>query len=99
MMYHEEHITKMIKLDLKLLMFRSSIHSYSDSYIPVKGPTTVEYKAVQDQPNNTANENVTYKHCKPFINISRIDNTQVDGAHNINLVMSIYNVMEYSDNY
>ena len=44
MMYHEEGITKIIKLDLKLLMFRSSIYSYSDSYIPVKGPTTVENK-------------------------------------------------------
>ena len=35
----------------------------------------------------------------PFINcISRISNTQVD-AHDIDVVMHMYNLIEYSDNY
>ena len=43
---------------------------------------------------------VIFKNCAPFTNcISRIDNMQVDDAHDINVVMSIYNWVEYSDNY
>ena len=43
---------------------------------------------------------VIFKNCAPFTNcISRIDNMLVDDAHDINVVMSIYNLVEYSDNY
>ena len=43
---------------------------------------TVENKVAQDQPSNAANEKVIFKNCALFSNcISRINNTQVDGAH------------------
>ena len=41
-----------------------------------------------------------FKNCAPFTNcISEIDNTQIDNAEYIDLVMLIYNLIEYSDNY
>ena len=43
---------------------------------------------------------VIFKNCIPFINcISEIDNTQVDNAKGINIVMPMYNLIEYRDNY
>ena len=43
---------------------------------------------------------VTFKTCAPFTNcISEINNTQVDDAKDINIVMPMYNLIEYSDNY
>ena len=43
---------------------------------------------------------VVFKNCAPFSNCkSRTSNTQVEDAHDIDLVMLIYNLLEYSDNY
>ena len=41
-----------------------------------------------------------FKNCAPFTNcISDINNTQIDNTRDINIVMPIYNLIEYSDNY
>ena len=41
-----------------------------------------------------------FKNSAPFIDcVTEINNTQVDNAKNLNLVMPMYNVIEYSDNY
>ena len=43
---------------------------------------------------------MAFKNCAPFTNcISKINNTQVDNAKDIDVVMSMYNLIEYSDNY
>ena len=43
---------------------------------------------------------VSFKNCAPFINcISEINNTQIDNAKDIDIVMPMYNLIEYSDNY
>ena len=43
---------------------------------------------------------VAFKTCAPFTNcISEINNTQVDNAKDIGIVMPMYNLIEYSDNY
>ena len=43
---------------------------------------------------------VAFKNCAPFTNcISEINNTQVDNAKDIDIVMPMYNLIEYSDNY
>ena len=40
------------------------------------------------------------KNCAPFTDyISEINNKQVDNAKNIDVVMSMYNLIEYSDDY
>ena len=41
-----------------------------------------------------------FKNYAPFTNcISKINNTQVDNAKDIDIVMPMYNLIEYSDNY
>ena len=43
---------------------------------------------------------VIFKNCTPFINgISEINNTQIDNAKDIDIVMPMYNLIEYRDNY
>ena len=42
---------------------------------------------------------VTFKNCAPFTKcISRINNTDIDNAQDIDIVMPMYNLIEYSDN-
>ena len=42
---------------------------------------------------------VVFKNCAPFTNcISEIKITQIDNAKNINLLMSMYNLTEHTDN-
>ena len=41
-----------------------------------------------------------FKNCAPFTNfISEINNTDLDKAKDIDIVMPMYNLIEYSDNY
>ena len=43
---------------------------------------------------------VVFKNCAPFTNCpSKINNTQVDNAKDIDIVMPMYNLIEYSNNY
>ena len=45
-------------------------------------------------------KDVTLKNCAPFTKcISRINNTDTDNAQDIDIVMPMYNLIEYSDNY
>ena len=46
------------------------------------------------------NKRVIFKNCTTFtICISEINNTQVGNAKDIDIVMPMYNLIEYSDNY
>ena len=74
----------------KTSMLRSSLCNYSDAYIFVKGPITVENTLAQGQPNNGANEKVIFKNCAPFTNcMNRTNNMQVDDDPGIDVVISI----------
>ena len=43
---------------------------------------------------------VTVKNCAPFTTcISEINNTQVDNSEDTDIVMPVYNLIEYTDNY
>ena len=81
-------------------MLRSSLRGYSDEHILVKGTITVTNTAVQGQLNNGVNKEVIFKNRAPFTNCkSRINITQVDDVLSIDVVMPMYNLIEYSDNY
>ena len=72
---------------------------YRDAYVHVKGTITVNNTATAAAANN-ANKKVIIKNCTPYtICISEINNTQVDNAKDIDIVMPMYNLIEYSDNY
>ena len=81
-------------------MLRSSLCNYSDAYILVNRNITVNNTAVAGADENNANKKVIFKNCAPFTNcISKINNTQIDNAEYIDIVMPMYNLIEYSDNY
>ena len=81
-------------------MLKFSLCDYSESYIIVKGTIAVNYTDAADANANNTNNKIVFKSCASFTNwISEIDNTQVENSKDIDIVMSIYNLMEYSDNY
>ena len=81
-------------------MLKSSLCDYSDAYILVKGTISVNNTAALGAGANNTNKKVIFKNCAPFSNcISEINNTQIDNAKDIDIVMPMYNLIEYSDNY
>ena len=83
----------------KTSMLRSSLCDYSDPYIAVKGTITVPNIGTVATQNNR-NKEVIFKNCTPFTDwMSEINNTQIDNAKDIDVVMNIYNLIEYSENY
>ena len=81
-------------------MLKSSLSDYSDAYVHVKGTITVNNTAAADADANNTNKKVTFKNCAPFTNaISEINNTQTDNAKDLDIVMPMYDLIEYSDNY
>ena len=81
-------------------MLRSRLCDYGDAYILVKGNITVNNTAADGAAANNTNKKVIFKNCAPFTNcISKINNTQIDNAEYIDIVMPMYNLIEYSDNY
>ena len=81
-------------------MLKSSLSGYSDAYILVEGNIAVNNTSAADSDGNNTNKKVIFKCCAPFTNfISEIINTQVDNAKDIDVVMSVYNSIEYSDDY
>ena len=81
-------------------MLKSSLCDYSDAYILVKGTISVNNTAAAAAAANNTNKKVICKNCAPFTNcISEINNTQIDNAKDIDTVMPMYNLIEYSDNY
>ena len=86
------------QIKFKTSMLRSSLGDYCDAYILVSATITVPITAAAADPNNR--KNIIIKNCTPFTNcISEINNSQIDNAKDIDIVMSIYNFIEYSDNY
>ena len=86
----------------KTTMLKSSLRDYSDAYILVKGMITINGRGA-DAAARQADERdkgVSFKNVVPFINcISAINNTQINNAKDIDIVMPMYNLIEYSDNY
>ena len=88
------------QIKFKTTMLKSSLCNYSDAYILVKGTISVNHTAAQGAAANNTYKKVIFKNCAPFPNcISEINNTQIDNAKDIDIVMPMYNLIEYSDNY
>ena len=88
------------QIKFKTTMLKSSLCDYSDAYILNKGTISVNNTAAQGANANNTDKKVIFKNCAPFTNfISEINNTQIDNSKDIDIVMSMYNLIEYSDNY
>ena len=84
----------------KTILLRSNLCDYADAYILVKG-TIIITGSGNDDATKWADERdkgVTFKNCAPFTKcISRINNIDKDNAQDIDIVMTLYNLIEYSD--
>ena len=77
-------------------MITSNLCDYSDEYIHVKRTITIPNTAAA----NNANKKVIFKNCAPFPNcISKINNTQVNDAHDDDTVVFLNNLIEQSHIY
>ena len=84
----------------KTSMLRSGSCDYSDAYILIKGTITVPNTAVAGAAPDNRNKRVIFKNWVPFTDsIREINNTEIDHAQYIDVVISIYNLIECSDNY
>ena len=89
-------------IKFKTTMLRSNLCDYADAYILVKGTITITGAGDDDAAKrlDERNKGVIFKNCAPFTKcISRINNTDIDNAQDIDIVMPMYNLIEYSDNY
>ena len=90
------------QIKFKTTMLKSSLCEYSDAYILVKGKITIVGTGdnATTRQADERNKGVVFKNCAPFIKcISEINNTPIDNAKDIDIVMPMYNLIEYSDNY
>ena len=78
-------------------MLRSGLCDYSDAYILASRTATAAALAAGGRNNHIQ---VVFRKCAPFTNcISEINNTQIDNPKDIDVVIPINNLIEYSDNY
>ena len=75
------------QIGFKTSMLRYSLCDYSGAYILVKGNRSVNKTAAADA-------DAPFTDC-----ISKTNSTQVDNDKDIDIVMPMYNLIEYSDNY
>ena len=75
-------------------MLRSDLYDYSNAYIIVKGRINVKPTA-----NTDIEKKDVLKNNSPFWSrITEINNILMDNAEDLQIVMSMYNLLEYSQN-
>ena len=83
------------QIRFKTSMLRSDLCDYSDAYIVVKGTITVT-----DPNNANYDKKLAFKNNAPFTScISKINNTLIDNPADLDIVMPMYNLLEYNKNY
>ena len=83
-------------------MIRSHLCDYSDEYILVRGTITINGAGDNDSAKQAdeRNKGVIFKDYAPFTDcISEVNNNQIDYTKDINVVITMYNLIEYSFNY
>ena len=86
-------------IKFKTTMLRSNLCDYADGYILVKRTITITATGDDDATNRAdeRDKGVTFKNCAPFTKcVIRINN---NNAQDIDIVMPMYNLIEYSNNY
>ena len=83
------------EIRIKTSMLRSNLCDYSDTYIVVKGII-----AVVRPDNSKRNKATIFKNNAPFINcISKINWVKIDNAKDLDVLMPMYSLLEYSKHY
>ena len=90
------------QIKFKTSMWRSSLCDYIDAYILVSGTITVTGVGNDDAVRrlDERNKGVIFNNCAPLPDcVSEINNIQIDYAKYIDVVMPMFNLIEYSNNY
>ena len=83
-------------------MLESSLCDYSDACILVKGTVAITGAGANAAARQAdeRDKGIIFKNCAPFINCkTEINNTEIDNAKYICIVMPMYNLIESSDKY
>ena len=89
--YNENRSTR-----FKTPMLRSDLCDYADAYILVNGTITV----AGNHPRDRQNRPLILKNNAPFIScISKINDELIEYVEDLDIEMSMYNLLEYSKNY
>ena len=84
------------KIRFKTSMLRSDLCDYSEAYVWVKGTVT----AIDTNNDNNFNKRFVFKNNTPFLScISKINGKLVENAEDLDVVMPMYNLLDYSKNY
>ena len=87
-------------ITFKAFVARSNLCDCSYAYILVMGTITVSNAAAVGAAVNNTNKKVIFKNYAPFTDcITEINDTQIDDGHKIDVVMPMYNLIEYRDAY
>ena len=87
----KENYEKVSEITYNTEVLKSNISDYNDACILVRGDITVA-KSPQIQ--------VAFKYCALFTKcIPNMDGLTIDDAENLDLVMPMYNLIDYSSNY
>ena len=80
----------------KTPMLRSDLCDYADAYVLINDTIIVAV----NQPRDRQNRPLILKNNAPFVScITRIDNELIEDADDLDIVMPMYNLLEYSKNY
>ena len=84
----------------KALMLRPNLCDYSDAYILVNGTITVTAAEGANNIREKRNKPLILKNNAPFVScITRINGELIEDADDLDIVMPMYNLLEYSRNY
>ena len=84
------------EIRIKTSILRSYLCDFSHAYIVVERDITLE----GDNDDNKQNKNLAFKNNAPLINcISKINGVKIDNAEDLDVVMPMYNLLEYIKSY
>ena len=82
----------------KTSVLRSDLCDHSDAYIASTG--RIDRLDAAANENDKAQKNIVFKNDVPFRSyVSKINSTLIDNAEDLDIVMPMYNLLEYSQNY
>ena len=90
------------QIKFKNSMLKSNLCDYSDAYVLVNGTITITRAEANDAEKRLSERNigVIFKNCAWFTeSINTVNNTQIVNAKDLDVVIPMYNLIEYSDNY
>ena len=93
-----------VKSDIrfKITMLKPSFCDYGNAYILAKGIMAITGAGddAAARREGERSKGVIFETCAPFTNSkSEINNTEIDNAKDTDIVMPMYNLIEYSENY